>query len=137
MSEMLDKAYTILYSVVLTAFSVMIFAMLVRSVIGPRITDRILSINMIGTMVISCIAICSLLLDESYLLDVALIYALVSFVSVLIFTRIYVPLKPDRGTFGPDAFADIRSKLEREETQGDRSETAQNRTAKKRKGRKG
>ena len=114
-SEALNKAYTILYSCTLAGFSILILVMLIRAVIGPRITDRILSINMIGTMVISCIAICSGLLNESYLLDVALIYALVSFVSVLIFTRIYVPLRPDRTTFGPGAFADIHPKHEKEE----------------------
>ncbi len=114
-SETLSKAYSILYDCILAGFSILILVMLIRAVIGPRITDRILSINMIGTMVICCIAVCSGLLGESYLLDVALIYALVSFVSVLIFTRIYVPLRPDRSTFGPGAFADIQPKHEREE----------------------
>lgn len=112
----LDRAYTILYSCVLAGFSLLILAMLIRAVKGPRITDRILSINMIGTMVISCIAICSNLLGEAYLLDVALIYALVSFVSVLIFARIYIPLRPQRSAFGPGAFSEIHPSHEKEET---------------------
>lgn len=87
----LKDAYTCLYSGALIVLSILIGAMLIRSVIGPRITDRILSINMIGTMIISCIAILSRLLDESYLMDVALIYAMVSFVSVLILASVYIP----------------------------------------------
>ena len=48
--------------------------MVIRSIIGPRSTDRILSVNMLGTMTICSIAILSVLLDEGYLADVALIY---------------------------------------------------------------
>lgn len=85
------QAYRILYSLVLTVFAVLIAAMLIRSVIGPRITDRILSVNMIGTMVICCILILSRLLDEPYLADVALIYTMISFLSVLILAAVYIP----------------------------------------------
>ncbi|HUM83545.1 MAG TPA: monovalent cation/H+ antiporter complex subunit F [Lachnospiraceae bacterium] len=84
-------AYRLLYSAALTVFAVLIGAMLVRSIIGPRITDRILSVNMIGTMVISCIVILSRLLHESYLADVALIYTMISFVSVLVLASVYIP----------------------------------------------
>ena len=114
----LEQAYNILYGCVLTGFSVLILIMLIRAVIGPRITDRVLSINMIGTMVICCIVICAQLLGESYLIDVALIYALVSFVSVLIFARIYIPLKPEREAFGEGAFNEIHTGHENEESAG-------------------
>ena len=80
----IENAYRILFSAALIWFSILILAMLIRSIIGPRITDRLLAINMIGTMVICCIAILSRMLKESYLTDVALIYAMISFISVLI-----------------------------------------------------
>ena len=89
----IDKAYHILYLGVLIAFAILIGIMLIRSVIGPRIPDRILSINLIGTMVICSIAILSQLLEESWLLDVALIYAMLSFVAVLILAVSYIPSK--------------------------------------------
>ncbi len=95
-----ENAYRLLYSAVLTVFSILIFAMLIRSVIGPRITDRILSVNMIGTMVISCIAVLSRLLEENYLVDVALIYTMISFVSVLVLALVYIPGLPARRKFG-------------------------------------
>ena len=84
----IETAYNILYMGSLIIFAILIGVMLVRSVIGPRITDRILSVNMIGTMIICCIVILSRYLDEGYLVDVALIYAMISFVSVLIYASI-------------------------------------------------
>ncbi len=98
----IDKAYYILYMIVLCWFAVLITASLIRSIIGPRITDRVLAINMIGTMVICCIAVLSVMQKESYLVDVALIYAMVSFVSVLILVSVYLPAKKVRGEYGAD-----------------------------------
>ena len=72
-------------------FLILIGAMVIRSVIGPRITDRILSVNMLGTMVISSIAVLSQLLKEGYLADVAMIYAMISFVSVLMLAAMFIP----------------------------------------------
>ncbi len=46
----IETAYQILFSFALIWLSVLILAMLIRSIHGPRITDRILSINMIGTL---------------------------------------------------------------------------------------
>ena len=86
----IGNAYNILFSIALIWLSMLILCMLIRAIIGPRITDRILAINMIGTMVISCIAILSRLLWESFLADVALIYAMISFISVLILATIYI-----------------------------------------------
>lgn len=87
------EAYRILYSAALLVLAVLIGVMLIRSVRGPRVTDRILSINMIGTMVIASIAILSVMLGEPYLADVSLIYAMVSFVAVLILTMTYLPAR--------------------------------------------
>lgn len=68
--------------------------MVIRSIIGPRSTDRIMSVNMLGTMTICSIAILSVLLDEGYLADVALIYAMISFVAVLMMASMFVPSRP-------------------------------------------
>ena len=104
-----EKAYYLLYMVVLIWFALLLTITLVRAVIGPRITDRVLSVNMIGTMVISCIAILSVMLHESYLADVALIYAMISFVSVLILISIYLPDRKLREQFAEEA----RERLDR------------------------
>ena len=98
-----ETAYQILFSAALVWFSILILFLLIRSIIGPRITDRILCINMTGTMVICCITILSRVLKESYLADVALIYAMISFISVLILATVYIPNRNHRAKFGKQA----------------------------------
>ena len=92
----LETAYQFLYMGALAVLAVLIGVMVIRSVVGPRVTDRILSINMIGTMVVSSIAVLSVALEEGYLVDVALIYVMISFVSVLVFAMVYIPSRPAR-----------------------------------------
>ena len=66
------------------------FACLLRAIRGPEIADRIVAVNMLGTLTIMIICILSLWLDESYLLDVGLIYAMISFLAVVVLTRVYL-----------------------------------------------
>jgi multicomponent Na+:H+ antiporter subunit F len=89
-----ETAYQYLYGGALIVFLILIGAMVVRSIIGPRSTDRIMSVNMLGTMTICSIAVLSVLLDEGYLADVALIYAMISFVAVLMMASMFVPSRP-------------------------------------------
>ena len=72
--------------------SVMTLLCLIRAIVGPKLADRIMAINMIGTMTIAAIMLLSVLLDENNVLDVALIYAVISFVAVIVLSQIYVGL---------------------------------------------
>ena len=54
---------------------------------------------MICTMVIACTCILAYFLNETYLFDVALLYALISFITVLILSATYIPKNPTRGKF--------------------------------------
>ena len=90
----IDQAYQTLYTSALLVIALLLAVMLVRCAMSPGITDRILTINMIGTLVITSLAITSRLLDESYLTDIALIYAMVSLLSVLVLSAIYLPKDP-------------------------------------------
>ena len=82
-------AYETLAIAVIICIALLIVACLIRSVLGPRVTDRIVAVNSIGTMTIVIIAILSVLLEEAYLLYVCLIYAMISFVAVVVLTKIY------------------------------------------------
>ena len=86
----MELAYRILFSVVLLALGVGIFFALLRAIRGPRTADRIMGVNMIGTLSLLCIAVIALYLKESWLIDVCLIYGMISFlaVAVLCMTRI-------------------------------------------------
>ncbi len=85
-----DRAYQYLFLSALIVLGILIGIVLIRSIIGPRITDRILCINMIGTLVICSIAILAIRQDEDYLMDISLIYAMISFLSVLILASVYI-----------------------------------------------
>ena len=97
------EAYTILYSAALFVITVLLAVMLIRTTKSPGITDRLLAINMIGTLVNAGILIMSALLKETWLIDVALIYTMISFVSVLILARVSVPADPARKIFSSPA----------------------------------
>ena len=91
-----EQAYQILYGGALIVLILLIGAMVIRSIIGPRSTDRIMSVNMLGTMTICSIAVLSVLLDEGYLADVALIYAMLSFLAVVLLTKVYLGVTRER-----------------------------------------
>ena len=71
------------------AFAVMFILCLIRMIIGPNVADRLLASNMIGGPVICKIAVLGILLNETYLLDVGLIYTLISFLAVVVLTKVY------------------------------------------------
>ena len=76
-------------TVVLVVLGILCFFCLVRSVKGPRIADRIVAVNMIGTMTMMSIAVLTVKLKEGVLADVALIYAMISFLGVVLFCKVY------------------------------------------------
>ena len=60
----------------------------IRAVRGPRFTDRIVAINMIGTMTTVMIGILSAYLGETSLVDVSLVYSLLSFLAVVVMCHV-------------------------------------------------
>ncbi len=84
------NAYNMLYTAVLVVLSVLTLLCLVRAIQGPRIADRIVSINMISTLTISMICILAIRQSQGYLADVALIYALIGFLAVVVLCKVYM-----------------------------------------------
>lgn len=83
-------AYQSLYTVALGVLGVVLFLSLIRSIRGPRIADRIVAVNMIGSVTICIVCTLALKLAEGYLADVALIYAMLSFLAVVVLSKIYL-----------------------------------------------
>lgn len=81
---------TIFFIVIMIALSVIICFCLLRAILGPRFTDRLVAANMIGTKTIIFICILTVFLEESFLADVALIYAMLSFLAVVVISRIVI-----------------------------------------------
>lgn len=74
----------------MAAMSILVVLSLIRAILGPKVTDRIVATNMIGTMVMVMISILAVRLDESYLVDACLIYAMVSFLAVIVLSKVYI-----------------------------------------------
>ena len=74
---------------ILSIQAVLLLLCLIRAVIGPRIADRLVAVNMITTMVTVIITILAVLKGEGYLVDICLIYAMISFLAVVVLSRIY------------------------------------------------
>ena len=82
---------------ILTAMLVILalcmLAVVVRLIRGPRITDRILAVNALNTLITAEICLLSRYLGADYLVDVALIYALLGFVVNTLLTRTLIGSK--------------------------------------------
>lgn len=85
----LVEQYEWIFHIILLVLAVMLLLCLVRAMIGPRIADRVVSVNMMGTMVMCIIVILGVIMNEGYLADIALIYAMISFLAVVVLTKIY------------------------------------------------
>ena len=86
----MTQAYTTLFTAALLILGALMIACLVRAILGPRIADRLVSINMTGTIAIMIIALLSVMLNEGYLLDIAIIYAMLSFLAVVVLVKVFI-----------------------------------------------
>lgn len=87
---MKESIYHPLFIFLLIALSFMLLICLIRAVKGPRVADRLMAVNMMGTMVMVMISVLALLLQEGYLVDICLIYAMISFLSVVVISKVYI-----------------------------------------------
>ena len=62
---------------------------IVRALLGPSLWDRLLGLNLITTKVLVVIVLFAYLNDLPYLLDLAIIYALIGFIGT-IFTALFL-----------------------------------------------
>ena len=72
---------------------------LLRAIRGPRMADRILGINMTGSLTTAAIALLAVLLDQSWLLDVCLIYCMISFLAVVVLAKISIASHEEKEEF--------------------------------------
>ena len=87
---MVAAAYDVLFQSALVVLAVLTLLCLIRAIQGPRIADRIVSINMISTLTIAMIGILAIRQNQGYLADVALIYALIGFLAVVVLCKVYM-----------------------------------------------
>lgn len=74
---------------------------LARAFLGPTVFDRILAANMFGTKTVLLVAVLGFLDGRPEFLDIGLVYALISFVTVIAVLRFF-----ELGRFAPVDTAD-------------------------------
>lgn len=77
-------------TVALIILAIMVLVCLIKAVIGPRIGDRLVCVNMMGTLVTIIIAILAIKMKEGYLADISIVYAMLSFLAVIVLTKVYM-----------------------------------------------
>lgn len=89
---MIEQAYNILYITVLICLGVAAFITLIRSITGKTMINRFIGTNILSTITLIAICILALLFKESYLPDVAIVFALLSCIMVMLLCKIYINL---------------------------------------------
>ncbi len=62
---------------------------LARAFLGPTLYDRILAVNVFGTKTVLLIAVVGFLMGRPEFLDIAMVYALINFISVIGILRFF------------------------------------------------
>jgi multicomponent Na+:H+ antiporter subunit F len=92
-----------MFTVTMIAILAVMVIVLSRAIKGPSIYDRILAVNVFGTMTVLFIAVFGFLTGRPEFLDIALVYALINFISTVAVLKFF-----EYGDMG-------RSKMDREE----------------------
>lgn len=89
---MIEQAYNILFTFVLVVLALCVLALLIYIIRSRLTVDRIIGINLIGTIVSIVICVLTRMFNEGYLADIAIIYVVMSFIAVMMLCRIYINL---------------------------------------------
>jgi multicomponent Na+:H+ antiporter subunit F len=60
---------------------------LARALLGPSVFDRILAVNLFGTLTVVLIALLGFAIDRPEFLDISLVYALINFIGTIAVTK--------------------------------------------------
>ena len=90
--ELIQQCYHDLFWGALVLLGLGLLAVMVYIIRARLTVDRIIGINLIGTLVAIIIAILTYLLGEDYLADVAIVYVVLSFIAVMLLCRIDINL---------------------------------------------
>ncbi|MDO5521529.1 MAG: monovalent cation/H+ antiporter complex subunit F [bacterium] len=87
---MLQTVTTIFLLIMMIWIMCLIFYCLIHAIRASTITDRIVANNMIDTMVILVIGLLAIYMKEGYLMDIAIIYAMISFLAIVVLCKVYI-----------------------------------------------
>ena len=73
-----------------------IFFCLFFAVRGPRLTDKIIATNMIAVKTIILVVLVALYIQEGYIVDIAMLFALICFLCTFVFTKLILQFMYNR-----------------------------------------
>ncbi len=85
----MEQWYEVLLIAAMILITVLIIFSLVRAVKTKEVTGRIVSVNLIGTLTVVMIILLTIFMNNDQLMDINLIYALISFMAVVVLSKIY------------------------------------------------
>ena len=88
-NEALMAFYDPFSTVVLILLGIVAILCLIKSIMGPKPADRIVAVNMMGTITMAMIIILLVKVQEGYLADICIIYAMISFLAVIVLSKVY------------------------------------------------
>ena len=68
---------------ILIILSLIALASSLRIIAGPTIWDRLLGFNLFSSKIVMLIVLLAVLTDKSYYLDIAIVYVLLGFISII------------------------------------------------------
>jgi len=77
----------ILYNIILIVIGVFALADIYKMIAGPTIFDRLLMFGVLSAKIVMAMVIFALMTSQSYMLDIAIVYTLLSFVSTVLIAR--------------------------------------------------
>jgi multicomponent Na+:H+ antiporter subunit F len=75
-----------LYYIILPVLSVSGVLVFIRFLIGPSLSDRVISLDLLVSIGISIIAVYSIVTNQPTFLDIAMIFALIAFLGTVAFS---------------------------------------------------
>jgi multicomponent Na+:H+ antiporter subunit F len=78
--------YTYLYYVILPILILSVILVFYRFLRGPSISDRVIALDLLITTGIGIIAVYSIIVNQSTFLDIAMILALIAFLTTVAFS---------------------------------------------------
>lgn len=79
------------WHIIFKLINVLLFSalfILLRVMFGPTPADRIIAVDILGVLTIGLLALIGIFYNESFLLDIGLIWALLSFIASIAFAKI-------------------------------------------------
>jgi Multisubunit Na+/H+ antiporter, MnhF subunit len=83
----IDSAFSLVTSIAMIVATAALFLAVYRLFVGPTIMDRVASLDAIGNSVVVLLAIYAFSQQSQFLIDIAILLALISFIGTLALTK--------------------------------------------------